>query len=114
MEELEMVGDLFGSRTDRIEEVAGALGTSVGNRFVVAAVVAAEAAAAAVHHQRHRARRALDAVTAVAAEKHRRPSAPLHEEDRLLASIESFAEKVAHAAGKKGASLLPRIGCFAA
>lgn len=109
-----MVGDLFSSSTDRIQKVSVTLRTSVRNPFVMAAVVAAKVAATVVHHQRHRARRALDAVATVAAEKHWCPSAPLHQEDRLLASLEGFTEKVAHAIGKKGASLFSGIGRLAA
>ncbi len=78
------------------------------------AVVAAEVARSLVDYERHRARGALDAVAAVAAEEDWRPPAALHEEDHLLATIDGFTEQLAEAAREKGAALLPRLGRLAA
>ena len=65
---LEVVGDLLGACADCIEEATGAGRTALGEARSVVTVVAAEVARSMMDNERHRARGALDAVTAVAAE----------------------------------------------
>ena len=79
----------------------------LGRRLVEVAVVAAQVRAPAVDDQGDRARGALDAVAAIAAEKDGRPAAALHEEDDLLVAINGIPLADAEASKADSANRKP-------
>src|SRR5690606_30135513 len=85
------VSDALDSRTARDEAIGlTAFGTIVGRRSLVAAMVAGEPATEAMFDQPGAAVRALEAESAVPAQRERRVAAAVEEQQRLLASRQPF------------------------
>ena len=97
---MQLLLQFFRARSQKENMLAAALGTYARHCLAISAVVALELVGALVIGQRDSAIAALHALAAGAAQHHRRVSAAVEQDNRLLAALQPRSYFFAQAAGK--------------